>query len=201
MLLFYSQESLLGGNSITTDGDNEDGLENLSSYFLLNLSQEAVTVAYIEWWTTLLSPPVDPPPHQASKIRAFIGRRYVVRYVKWMKGSPQRWGGRQGKDGCLKIEDGRKRKGRLSIDPWMNDSGMEQGEAERWPPSPPTPPQASSPQPGCRGTRRRGWQRAARSTESVRASASAVHTSSCSLVIFSDDAVWKNKLIKNLAAT
>lgn len=48
MLVFYSQESLLGGISITTNGDNEDGLENLPSYFLLNLSQEAVTVAYME---------------------------------------------------------------------------------------------------------------------------------------------------------
>lgn len=58
--------------------------------------------------------PWNPP----TKIRAFIGRRCVVRYVKWMKGSPQRRGGRQGEAGCLKIEDRRKIKGRLSIDRW-----------------------------------------------------------------------------------
>lgn len=47
---------------IITDGDNIYGLESSPSYFLLNLSQEAVMAAYTEWWMTLLSLPVNPLP-------------------------------------------------------------------------------------------------------------------------------------------
>lgn len=67
ILLLHSKKSFRGlryrkkKKSIITDGDNKDGLESSQSYFLLNLSQEAMTAAYTKWWTTLLSPPATPP--------------------------------------------------------------------------------------------------------------------------------------------
>lgn len=113
-----------------------------------------------------------PRPKTPAEIKAFIGRRREARYVRWMKGSPQKTSRKAGRSRLPQNRGREEKKGEAKYRS-VNDSGMEGGggEEERWPPSPPPPPQASSSQPGCRGTfpRRRGWQRATRSTESVRA--------------------------------
>lgn len=131
-----------------------------------------MTAACMKWRTTLLSPPVDPHPtspntprasSSPTEIRAFIGCHCEVNEGKPAKDEQE--------DGRSRLPQNRGREEKKGEAKYRSvyDSGMEGGEEERWPPTP--PPQASSSQPGCRGTfpRRRGWQRATRSTESVRA--------------------------------
>lgn len=161
-----------------------------------------MTAAYTKWWTTLLSPPANPPPRPkpAAEIKAFIGHRREARYVRCLKGSPQKTSRKAGRSRLPQNRGREEKKGEAKYRS-VNDSGMEGargrggGEVTSISTStslfiPARLPWHISPSPGVAASHTQHWI-------SPSASASAVHTSSCGLVIFPDDAVCKKWIYNN----
>lgn len=161
-----------------------------------------MTAAYTKWWMTLLSPPANPPPRPkpAAEIKAFIGHRREARYVRCLKGSPQKTSRKAGRSRLPQNRGREEKKGEAKYRS-VNDSGMEGargrggGEVTSISTStslfiPARLPWHISPSPGVAASHTQHWI-------SPSASASAVHTSSCGLVIFPDDAVCKKWIYNN----